>query len=458
MSSNLILVLVAVLILIADAIMAASRSALLNSRLSRLDELAEQDVAGAARAIRAATDATEFLISLRLGLAILRISLFAVGMVLLINALGEQANLITYALGLAGIGVVTAALEFLAEQIALRDPELWASRLSLATAATIVVLSPFGRLLLRLAGLLSGAEGGHHQPLVTEEEIMVLVDAGEEGGAIEAEEKEMIYSIFRLNDTLAREIMIPRIDILAFAQDISLVEATNIMLETGYSRAPVYRGSIDDVIGLGYVKDLLGAWRDGNHETVIGELVREAFFVPEAKEVDELLDEMQARRIQMAIVVDEYGGTAGLVTIEDIVEEIVGEIRDEYDYAEESQYQQLAEGEFMFSGGINLEDVNKIAEATLPKESSETLGGFVYSELGRVPSMGDSLEAGGLHLVVEQVVRRRIRRVRATRLSAEENREDSPAENNRTRIEALAQQARNSRAKESTRNSKENAT
>jgi CBS domain containing-hemolysin-like protein len=377
MNSNLMLGIVTALILMADAVIAATRSALLNSRHTRLDELSEQGMTGAARALRATSEATVFLISLRLALATTRIAILGLGMLLLFSLLGEQGSLISYALGLAGFGIVTATSEFLVEHLTMRDPELWASRLSLAAAGIIAGFSPIGRIMLRLAGTLSGAENGYQQPLVTEEEIMVLVDAGEEGGAIEEEEKEMIYSIFRLNDTLAREIMIPRIDIQAFDKGVSLVTATNKLLETGYSRAPVYNESIDDVVGLAYVKDLLGAWRDDIREAVIGDLVREAFFVPEAKKADELLEEMQARRIQMAIVVDEYGGTAGLVTIEDIVEEIVGEIRDEYDFAEESQFQKVSDGEFIFSGGIDLDDVNKIAEATLPKESSETLGGFV---------------------------------------------------------------------------------
>jgi len=253
---------------------------------------------------------------------------------------------------------------------------------------------------------------------VTEEEIMTLVDAGEEEGVIEEEEKAMIYSIFQLDNTLAREVMVPRIDILAFERSTTLAQATDELLRTGYSRAPVYVGSIDHVIGLVYIKDLLAAWRVGETDRVVADLLREAYFVPEAKKLDDLLAEMQARRVHMAIVVDEYGGTAGLVTIEDIVEEIVGEILDEYDYAEEMRYEEVSKGEFVFSGGIDLDDVNKIAGASLPKETSETLGGFIYSQLGKVPVPGETVEAGGLQLVVEQVAGRRIRKVRARRIEA----------------------------------------
>jgi CBS domain containing-hemolysin-like protein len=168
-----------------------------------------------------------------------------------------------------------------------------------------------------------------------------------------------------------------------------------------------------------YIKDLLASWRDDDLNHMVGDVLREAYFVPEAKKVDDLLAEMQAKRVHMSVVVDEYGGTAGVVTIEDIVEEIVGEILDEYDFAEEMPYEQLQEGEYIFSGGIDVDDVNQIANSQIPKETSETLGGYIYSQLGKVPAPGEVVEAGGLRLVVEQVVGRRIRKVRAILIEEE---------------------------------------
>jgi CBS domain containing-hemolysin-like protein len=254
---------------------------------------------------------------------------------------------------------------------------------------------------------------------------MTLVDAGEEEGVIEEDEKAMIYSIFQLDQTLAREIMIPRIDLIAFEGSTSLREATDSLLGTGHSRAPVYSSSVDDVIGLIYIKDLLAAWKEDALDRTVSELMREAYFVPEAKIVDDLLAEMRARRVHMVIVVDEYGGTAGLVTIEDIVEEIVGEILDEYDYLEELPYQRLQEGEYIFSGGIDLDDVNQITGANVPKEGSETLGGFIYSQLGKVPVTGEIVDAGGLHFVVEEVAGRRIRKIRAEKIESSETEKDT---------------------------------
>jgi putative hemolysin len=226
-----------------------------------------------------------------------------------------------------------------------------------------------------------------------------------------------------------REVMIPRIDMLAFDSSVTLNEATEDFLRTGYSRAPVYSGSIDNIIGLLYVKDLLEAWQSGEEERSVAHLCREPYFVPEAKKVDDLLTEMQTKRVHMAVVVDEYGGTAGLVTIEDVVEEIVGEIRDEYDHAEELPYQLVQEGEYLFSGRIDLDDVNQIASSNLPKDTSETLGGFIYSHLGKVPIPGEAVDAGGLHLIVEEVSGRRIRKVRAQRIEPPPTEEDNHGQN-----------------------------
>ena len=401
-----------VLLLIAETLFAAARSALVNSRSTTLQRLEHDGATGSARAARITQDSSSLLLSLRIALGVIR--LLAIG-VAAATYLNFADGLLGFALTLAATGLVMSALEFLAEILVLRNPEAWALRLSPLVAVLGTSLSPLVRLMLKLGGQGSANQNGPLHPLVTEEEIMTLVDAGEEGGSIEQDEKEMIFSIFRLDDTLAREVMVPRIDVRALEESTSIPDATDVMLKTGYSRAPIFNENIDNVTGLIYVKDLLEAWSAGNYERPIEELKREAYFVPEAKKVDDLLDEMQASRFHLAIVVDEYGGTAGLVTIEDIVEEIVGEIRDEYDFAEEANYEQGEDGEYIFSGGIDLDDVNQITNADLPTDAGETLGGFIYSELGRVPSPGDQLESGGLELVVDQVVRRRIRRVRARR-------------------------------------------
>jgi putative hemolysin len=185
------------------------------------------------------------------------------------------------------------------------------------------------------------------------------------------------------------------------------------LLASGHSRVPVYEETIDHIAGLLYTKDLLRLWQQNDRPGSLREILRPAYFVPEAKKVDELLSEMQARRIHMAIVIDEYGGVAGLVTLEDIVEEIVGEIRDEYDQAEEPPYQLIGEGEFSFLGRVDIDDFNELMETHLSKDEADTIGGFMYSQIGRVPVNGEAIRLDDLTLTVEQVSGRRIRKVRA---------------------------------------------
>lgn len=398
-----------------DIMLAAARSAFVNSRLSQLKTLEETHGRRAALAVRVLTEARRLILALRIGQTIFRLLVLGLSLTTFLPALALTSLTTTGAIALllAGTGLLLGILEFAFENVVLKDPESWALRLAVPVAVLVRVFEPIGWLLLRIARLVASPAGSQAHPMITEEEIMTLVDAGQEEGVIEQEEKAMIYSIFQLDNTLAREVMVPRIDIIAFEEHTTLQEATETLLKTGHSRAPVFSESIDNVIGLVYIKDLLAAWSDGGLDQRVSDIMREAYFVPEAKKVDDLLTEMQASRMHIAIVVDEYGGTAGVVTIEDIVEEIVGEILDEYDFAEELPYEQLESGEFIFSGGIDIDDVNQIAGAQIPKDTSETLGGYIYSRLGKVPVPGESVEVGGLRLSVEQVVGRRIRKIRA---------------------------------------------
>jgi len=261
---------------------------------------------------------------------------------------------------------------------------------------------------------LLGGESLRGMPFITEEEIMTMVDAGQEVGVIEEDEKAMIYSVFALGDTLAREVMVPRIDIVALDVKTSLEEALDVVIHAGHSRIPTYENSIDNIVGVLYAKDLLQLWRDKREKVALRDVLRTPYFVPESKSVDELLEEMQQRKVHMVIVVDEYGGTAGVVTIEDIVEEIVGEIQDEYD-AEEPIFEQSGEGEFIFNARIDLDDVNRLMGTALPTEMDDTLGGFIYNQLGKVPAPGETVRFDGLVIEVLTVSGRRIRKVRVCR-------------------------------------------
>jgi len=239
----------------------------------------------------------------------------------------------------------------------------------------------------------------------------------------------MIYSIFHFGETLTKEVMVPRIDVLALDINTTISEARQEFIKAGHSRVPVYEDTIDNVVGLLYAKDLLSVVDGSDTIAQQRRLLRPAYFVPETKKVDELLTEMQSRGVHMAVVVDEYGGVAGVVTLEDIMEEIVGEIRDEYDQAEELTVQKLSEDEYLFLGRATIDEVNDFTGLHLSKEHADTLGGLIYSELGRVPQPGEVVYESGAELTVEEVVARRILKVRVHLLPPGESTQETEVEN-----------------------------
>ena len=305
-------------------------------------------------------------------------------------------------------------LEFTLEGRVLRNPEEVALRLAPAGQVIDFLLTPFSFLLLALWGHSHQAQAGAAP--MTEDALRTWVEEGQPEGSLEKGERKMIYSIFQFRETLAREIMVPRIDILALDINTPWHEVIDALTSTGHSRVPVYEETIDNIVGILYAKDLLRAKEAPPALSMLRTILRPAYFVPEAKKVDELMTEMQSRRVHVAVVVDEYGGVAGMVTLEDILEEIIGEIRDEYDQAEELPYQQVSPHEFIFQGRVALDEVNELMGAHLEKDAADTLGGFISRQLGRVPASGDQVTTDELSMVVEQVSGKRIRRVRARRI------------------------------------------
>lgn len=280
----------------------------------------------------------------------------------------------------------------------------------------IVILSPVVSLIVAVSRWLAGIFGSSAKVnTITEEEIMTMVDAGEKEGSIEDDERDMIYSVLQFGDKTVREVMIPRIDIVAIETHTSLEVALSTFIDSGHSRIPVYEDSIDNIRGLLYAKDLLNVKRDPQHAKPIKDLMRRAFFVPESKRADEMLTELRSRRIHMAVVVDEYGGTAGIITFEDLIEEIIGDVQDEYDLHEQAEYVVLGPNTYRVDAGINLTDFNDLLEVELPTDDSDTLGGFLFTRLGRVPEIGETLEQGNLTLKVESLDGRRIRSVYVSR-------------------------------------------
>jgi putative hemolysin len=410
------------LFLLLDLVITAVRTSLTQARLPNLIDLREQHSTTVDRTVRL-LEKPSLRVSMRLALVLVRF-LLAASALLLLQTLAPAS----FGLGLATLVILLVALvvlmlEFTLEGKILRSGEIWALRLSGLGAFLDGLLRPFSRLLMALIGSNNQA-GGSFSP-VTDEDLRTWLEKEQPEGGLEKPERKMIYSIFQFGDTLCREIMVPRIDVNALDVNVSAEESIQQIIKYGHSRLPVYEETIDNVIGVLYAKDLLRIRQDNGASSSIRELLRPAYFVPEAKKVDELLREMQDNGIHIAIVVDEYGGMAGLVTLEDIMEEIVGEIRDEYDQSEEDLYQQISPDEFLMQGRMDLDDVNELLGTHYSKEVADTLGGFIYGEMGRVPVGGEQVTVEGWTLAVEQISGRRIRKVRARRLSpAPESKEE----------------------------------
>ena len=395
-----------------DMLFSAVRSSLLNTRPVLLIGLSEHDPVGVERALTI-LEKKRLRVSLRLSLILMHFLVCsAVGWSLVSLVPQPPFWLILLIVILAAVIVLLA--EFTMEGLVLHAPEKWAIRLAPVGNAMAILFAPLAALMMALLG--SPEVLQQRLGPVTEEEIKNWVEMGQVQGSLEKEEREMIYSIFQFGETLSREIMVPRIDITAFDVTTTVHEAIQVFTESGHSRVPVYEESIDDIIGLLYAKDLLRSESRDISIKDIRPLLRKAYFIPESKNVDELLREMQAQGIHMAVVVDEYGGTAGLVTLEDIVEEIVGEIRDEYDQGEELAFQEISPNEFIFSGLINLDDVDDYLGVDLTNDMADTLGGYIYGQIGRVPLGGEQIKVNGWILTVEQVSGRRIRKVHANRI------------------------------------------
>ncbi len=394
-----------IVFLILDLIVTITRAGLLNARYARLISMQENEDRNTEKTVELVTSRAKTRSTLKLTQSILR-SLIA-GLVLSFFILDLSYTTILLILLVTAITIWLS--EFTVERSVLRDPEIWAVRFTPLANFFIVFLSPILALPLRLAK----RKEATNLVTITEDELITLVDASQKAGEIEKDESEMIHSVFQFGDRIAREIMIPRVDMLALNVKTPLEKAADILLESGYSRVPIYEGRKDNVIGMLYTKDMLKVWRKGNGIDSLQELLRPAKFVPETKKVDDLLDEMQAAHVHIAIVVDEYGGVAGLVTLEDIIEEVFGDIQDEYDIGEEEPYHEVGPGEYIFNGRFLLDEINEIMGTQLPTDNADTLGGLIFNLIGRVPKKGETLTEANVLLTVEQLNERRIHKVRA---------------------------------------------
>lgn len=406
-----------VALLLLDTLMTLGYSALQNSRQSELQEQANAGRSVAKTALKLLEAKSRMYITYTLSSALVMagIVLSATMWLVVPSISGElQMSIPLAILAVLGISLLTLIIGTVVPEAvgsAYAMPLL--SLLAVPLRFLTLMFSPISTLLLAISTILARAFGSDTLVnIVTEEEIMTLVNAGNTGGTIEDEEREMIFSVLQLGETYAREIMVPRIDIESVDVTTSLKDALDTFMQTGFSRIPVFEDNIDNIVGVLYAKDLLNLWHDtGLAGHSARELVRSAYFIPETRTADNLLRDMQTRNVHMAIVVDEYGGTSGLVTIENIMEEIVGDIRDEYDLNEETEYIQHDEHEFLIDAGMDVDDVNELLGTNISSDDNDTLGGYIFLQIGRVPIVGEEVDTEEVYMKVRSIEGRRIRKV-----------------------------------------------
>jgi magnesium and cobalt exporter, CNNM family len=321
------------------------------------------------------------------------------------------------ALGPAGVAigiaieifVVFTLFEVVPKTFALQHSERTVLAISplLSLVTGFPPLRMLSRLFIGFANVVLPGKGMRLGPFTTEAEILTMADVAAQEETIETEERELIHSIFEFGDTVVREVMLPRPDMVSIETDATVDEAIETAIAAGKSRLPAYENTNDDIVGLVFLKDLVARSADGQGAEPVRESLRTAHFVPESKRVAELLREMQTEKFHMAIVVDEYGGTAGLVTMEDLLEEIVGEITDEYDLPE-PVVERLANGSLRVPGRTPIDEVNELLDVDLPQDEWDTVGGLVFNTLGHVPEEGECLHVDGLEFCAERVQGRRI--------------------------------------------------
>jgi CBS domain containing-hemolysin-like protein len=404
------LVVLAVLLVVLGGFFAGAEAAL--SRVSRVtaDELERQGRRGAARLQQVVADPARYLNVLTL----LRVACELVATVLVtVVFLDHFAT--TWEAVLAA-GVVMVVVSYIAVGVSPRTiGRQHAARVALLSARLVLtlarVLGPLPQLLILVGNALTPGKGFRDGPFASEAELRDLVDLAQENKLIEDRERVMIHSVFELGDTIAREVMVPRTDVVFIERHKTLRQTISLALRSGFSRIPVVGEGSDDVLGVAYLKDVIRRtyeYRDAESSETVESVMRAAVFVPESKPVDELLREMQAEQTHIAIVVDEYGGTAGLVTIEDVLEEIVGEITDEYD-VEVPQVEDLPDGALRVSARLHIDELAERMDVDLDDDDVDTVGGLLAKHLGRVPIPGAQVSVGGLQLTAEGTLGRRNR-------------------------------------------------
>lgn len=445
LQSALLSVALLLVLILVNGFFAASEIAVITLNDGKIKKMAEEGNQKAKKLVKLTENSSRFLSTIQIGVTLSSFLTSASASQSFANLLADQLTFLPFShSAIVGVSTVIITIvlsyfslvlgELVPKKIAMQKAEQLSFRFVGILSATAKIFSPFISFLSFSTNVvlkLLGIDPNHSEETVTEEEILMMVDVGEEKGVIDEGAREMISNIFEFDDRAVSEIMTHRTEVTAVEDTMSIQEAVALAVRDGYSRMPVYHEQLDTVLGIFYVKDLLQyAGKDIPSELKITDHMRPAYFVPESKSCNELLEEMTARHIQIAIVVDEYGGTEGIVTMEDLLESIVGNIQDEYDN-EEQEIHRVSENAFTVDGSTSIDEISDLMQVHLPEGDYDTIAGLVVELLGRIPKVGErpTVTYKSLTFTVEEVEERRISKLLIVKdVNYQEKKEDEDEE------------------------------
>ncbi|MFA9502839.1 hemolysin family protein [Natrinema thermotolerans] len=421
--------LVIVVLVALSAFFSSSEIAMFNLPKHRLEGMLEEEITGAELVKSLKDDPHRLLVTILVGNNLVNIAMSSIATALL--GLYFESGLVPVVLSTFGVTAIVLLFgESVPKSYAVENTESWSVRISKPLKLTEYLLFPLIVLfdyLTRQINRLIGSTGAIESPYVTRDEIQEMIESGEREGVLEEEEHEMLTRIFRFNNTIVKEVMTPRLDMTAVPKDAPIDEAIETCIQSGHARIPVYEGSLDNVQGVVHIRDLVRDLNYGeaaNDELELADLIQPTLHVPESKNVDELLTEMRENRMHMAIVIDEFGTTEGLVTMEDMIEEIIGEI---LEGGEEQPIEEIADDTVLVRGEVNIEDVNEALDIELPEgQEFETIAGFIFNRAGRLVEEGEEITYDGVRITVETVENTRILKARLTKLEQPDDDEPEP--------------------------------
>ena len=408
-------VLILVILILLSGFFSAAETALSAYRSNYLEKLDEEKHPKKYAVMKKwLKDPNAMLTGIVIGNNVVNILASSIATIVIVNYFGNKGSSVALATAIMTILILIFG-EITPKLMARNNSAKIAEKVSVVIYVLSIILTPAVSCLIfisRLVGRILGVDMTSPQLMITEEDIISFVNVGNAEGIIEEDEKEMIHSIVTLGETSAKEVMTPRTSMLAFEATKTINEVWDEIIDNGFSRIPIYEETIDNIVGILYVKDLMEHIKNNELNLPIKQFIRSAYFVPETKSIIEILKEFRGLKVHIAMVLDEYGGVVGLVTIEDLIEEIVGEIRDEYDDEEESFFKKIADNEYEVDAMTDIETINKDLELELPiSEDYESLGGLIVTTTGKICEVGDEVQIDNIYLKVLEVDKMRVSKV-----------------------------------------------